>query len=172
MLADLYYTPYHRRMTEEEQVVSTQTIEGFKSLGLFTADHASVEGGKVYANGAYWSLLRFPVFPATLPAGALVAVIRVPFHQAQSDHELRLELTDADGAKLVEVQGQFRTAPGIEAKYGEPGVLPFVVPIVGLKFEHPGDYTISLDVDGTNLDRYTFHVVQVVGLTMATPLQR
>ncbi|SRR6266568_2306665 len=155
-------------MTSAAESSSTSAIEGFKSLGMFTADHAVVESGKVYANGAYWAALRFPAFPATLPSCSLVAVVQVPFHLMQSDHQLRFGLEDADGQPLpLEITGQFRTALGLEAKYGESGVSPFAVPIFGLTFERAGDYAFTFAIDGKPLDRYPFHVLQVAGVGAA-----
>jgi hypothetical protein len=133
----------------------------FSALGFFPADHAAAESGKVYASGAYWSTLRFPTFPAVLPAAALVAVLQQPFHAAHADHEFLIVLEDADGRRQgLEIAGQFRAAPGLESKYGEPNVIPITVPIYGLPFEAPGDFAFVLLVDGVELARYPIHVVQ------------
>lgn len=32
------------------------------AAAFFLADHASVESGKVYANGAFWNRLNFPTY--------------------------------------------------------------------------------------------------------------
>lgn len=159
-------------MTHPDTVpATTQGIGGFKCIGLFPADHAAVESGKVYASGAYWSLLRFSTFPAVLPSCALVAVVRVPFHQTQSDHDLRFGMEDADGRPLpLEVRGQFRTAPSLEANFGEPGLTSFAVPVFGLTFERRGDYAFTFSVDSKPLSRYPFHVSQVMGLGTAVQL--
>lgn len=132
-------------------------------MGFFPADYAAAESGKVYASGAYWNVLRFPAFPAVLPAIALVAVLEQPYHASNEDHIFEMGLEDADSRRLgsMEVKGQFRAAPGIESKYGEPGVIPLAVPLHGLSFEHPGDYSFVLWLDGVELARYPFHVIQV-----------
>jgi hypothetical protein len=115
----------------------------------------------VYASGAYWSTLRFPSFPAALPGAALVAVLQQPFHAAHADHEFLITMEDADGRRQgLEIAGQFRAAPGLESKYGEPNVIPISVPIYGLPFEAPGDFAFVLLVDGVELARYPIHVVQ------------
>ncbi|MCA1719835.1 MAG: hypothetical protein LC779_01560 [Actinobacteria bacterium] len=132
----------------------------FSALGFFPADHAAAESGKVYASGAYWSTLRFPAFPAALPSAALVAVLQQPFHAAHADHEFVITMEDADGrAQALEVRGQFRAAPGIDSRYGEPNVIPIAVPLYGLPFDAPGDYAFVLEVDGTELARYPIHVL-------------
>ena len=133
----------------------------FSALGFFPADYAAAESGKVYASGAYWNTLRFPTFPAALPAAALVAVLQQPFHAAHADHEFVIALEDADGRRMPpEISGQFRAAPGLDSKYGEPNGIPIVVPIFGLPFEAPGDFAFLLHVDGVELARYPIHVVQ------------
>ena len=132
----------------------------FAALGFFPADHAAAESGKVYASGAYWSTLRFPAFPAVLPGAALVAVLQQPYHAAHADHEFAMGLEDADGrAQALEIRGQFRAAPGLDSRYGEPNVIPISVPIYGLAFDSPGDYAFVLHVDDVELARYPIHVL-------------
>lgn len=139
-----------------------QAIEGFKALGFFAADHAAEESGKVYVNGGYWSVLRFPAFPAVLPACSIVAVIQLPFHSTQKDHGFRIDLEGSDGEKLpLQIEGGFRAAPGLDSRYGEPGVIPVAVPIHGLGFDRPGDYSFVLIVNEQELARYSFRVIQV-----------
>ncbi len=61
-------------MTEIKKAASPMD---FEALALFTADHATVENGKVYVNGGFWDTIFQPSFPA-LVSVALVAVIKVP----------------------------------------------------------------------------------------------
>lgn len=137
-------------------------LTSFRAIGFFPADHATIESGKVYASGAYWASLRFPAFPAVLPQTSLVAVIEVPFHANQANHTFEMGLLDPDGQPNgVKVQAVFRTAPGIDLKYGQAGLLPAAVPISGLVFPRAGDYSFTLSVDGKFLARYPFAVVQV-----------
>jgi hypothetical protein len=156
-------------MTDDEDVVpsSPEQITRFKALGFFPADYAVVQGGKVYASGAYFSVLRFPAFPASLPAMALAAVIMVPFHANSQDHTVEMGLLDPDGkpAKFA-VQGSFRTAPTIEHKYGEPGTVPLVVPIQGLQFPTPGKYTFTFSIDHKQLASYQVDAIQVATIPL------
>lgn len=138
-------------------------IDCFKALGFFPADHAAAESGKVYANGAYWTLLRFREFPAVLPGMALVAVLQQPFHASLADHTFAMTMQDSDGNDLptVQVQGQFRASLSPDVKDGDPGVLPFAVPLHGLKFERPGSYAFVFSVNDKELARYPFQVIQL-----------
>ncbi|MCP3992534.1 MAG: hypothetical protein GY724_25915 [Actinomycetia bacterium] len=153
-------------MTDEiEEAPDTAVgIDSFKALGFFPADHAAAEGGKVYANGAYWTVLRFREFPAVLSGMTLVAVLQQPFHAYLADHTFAMRMQDSDGNNLpaVQVQGQFRATLGPDAKYGDPGVLPFAVPLHGLKFERPGRYAFVFSVDDQELARYPFQVIQIL----------
>lgn len=141
--------------------MTTADPTAFAALGFFPADHAAAESGKVYASGAYWNTLRFPEFPAVLPSISLVAVLQQPFHAAHQDHEFLIALEDADGRRHeFEVQGQFRAVPGVDTRYGEANIIPITVPVFGLGFEAPGDFSFVLLVDGNELARYPIHVVQ------------
>jgi hypothetical protein len=150
-----------------EPAPSADRLTTVRSRGFFPADYASVEGGKIYASGAYWSTLRFPAFPAVLPSMSLVAVIEVPFQASYGDHSMQMRLVDLDENALgLEVEGMFRAAPAIENKYGQPGLTPVAVPIHGLVIERPGEYSFTLTVDDREIDRYRFRVVQVASIEM------
>lgn len=141
-------------------MTTTWDPNGFTALGFFPADHAAAESGKVYASGAYWGTLHFPSFPAVLPSMALVAVVQQPFSAAHADHEFAIGLEDADGqAQGLDIRGSFRAAPGLESKYGEPNVIPITVPIFGLPFEAPGDFSFVLRVDDVELARYPIRAI-------------
>jgi hypothetical protein len=147
--------------SENDVPRTIRQVEGLKALGFFPADHAAAEGGKVYANGAYWTHLRFPSFPATLPVCALVAVLQVPYHQTQKDHTLLIRLLDGQGKEHpFRAEGGFRTAPTIDAEFGEAGTAPFAIPITSLEFQRPGAYRFILEVDGHFVTDYSFRVIQ------------
>jgi hypothetical protein len=152
-------------MTEDviADEATPRPVEGFKSLGFFAADHAVVENGKVYANGAYIQALNLPTFPFTLPPIVLVAVIQVPWHANNSDHQFEIHFVDSDGKPVpnFQVAGNFRGSAAPDMKYGEPGVMPVAVPLFGLTFEQPGDYSFILQVDQRELARYTVRARQV-----------
>jgi len=152
----------------EAAPVSVRALEGFRPIGFFTADYATVESGKVYASGAYWTHLKFPTFPATLSSCAIVAVVQIPWHAQHADHLLEVRLLDSDSRDLpLEIRGEFRAASGIDARYGEPGVLPVAIPVFGLSFDRPGDFAFVLFINGKEVGRYPFRVMQVATPTPA-----
>lgn len=137
-------------------------VAELKVVSFFPADHAVAEGGKVYANGAFWSLLRFPAFPITMPALSLVAVISVPWHASNADHVIRFGLEDSDAKPLpFEIMAQFRSAPSVDAQFGSAGIASFALPVFGLTFERPGGYVFTLQVDGQRLADWPIEVRQV-----------
>lgn len=153
--------PYGEEQQGEGVLSTPLSLEGFRALGFFAADYAAVESGKLYVSGGYWTVLRFAAFPATIPSCALAAVIQVPFHANQADHRFYIGLEDSERRLLpLRIEGDFRIAPGIDSRYGEPAVIPFAAPVHGLTFEQPGDYSFFLRVDDVVLSRYHFRVIQ------------
>jgi Family of unknown function (DUF6941) len=169
-------TPSGESEQDVSATLSASTPEGpenitrFTSQGFFPADYAAVESGKVYASGAFWSLLRFPEFPAVLPAMSLVAVIRVPFHANFAEHTLVFSVIDQDEKPIaMRIEGAFRTALTIEHKFGAPSLTSVTIPIHGLKIDRPGEYSFVLTVDDDELDRFQFAAIQVPHIAMSKP---
>jgi hypothetical protein len=140
----------------------------FEVLGFFPADHAVAVDGKVYVNGGFWNMLRFPSFPHVAPAFSLVAVLKVPYRAYHQDHKMTLLLEDADGKPLgLRVDGEFRVGTEPHMRVGDPTVMPLAVQVNNLTIETPGDVVMKLEVDGTELARYGVRVVQVVGAALS-----
>jgi hypothetical protein len=134
----------------------------FETYGFFPADHAEVVGGKVYANGAFWTLLRFPVYPQILPTVSLVAVLSVPPYAFGQDHAITVGMMDADGGELpLKAEGTFRVDSGPELRPGESAVVPISITVNFLRLERPGEYAFRLFIDGEELDRYGFRASEV-----------
>jgi hypothetical protein len=135
-------------------------------LAFFPADHAVVESGKVYANGAFWDRLRFPNYPQVFSM-SLVAVLKIPFRAYHQDHRFEIGMEDADGNELpLRVEGDFRVGSSADMRYGDPTVMPLAVGVNGVQVEKPADYSFVLRVDGTELGRYQVRAVQ-----LALPIQ-
>jgi hypothetical protein len=137
---------------------SPATIMRTSVLAFFAADHVVVApDAKMYVNGAFFSLLRFPVFPATLPTLGIGAVIEMPFQDSMRDHALRIVLRGPERQELpVRVEATFRTAPTIEAQYGEPQLVPFGVTIPSVEIPEAGVYHLVLWLD--NLEKATYRI--------------
>lgn len=139
----------------------------FELLAFFPADHAEAPNGKLYVNGAFWVRLNFPAYPQVLPSISLVAVLKVPFAAYHAEHQFEIVMEDPDGKPLAfQAGGAFRVGADADMEYGDPTLMPIVVPVTNLLIERPGDYTLLFKVDGNELGRYTFRARQV-----AVPMQ-
>jgi len=150
---------------------SPAAITSTSVLAFFAADHVSVaQDAKIYVNGGFFSLLRFPSFPAQLPTLGIGAVLEMPFQDIMRDHILRIGLRGPEQEERpVRVEARFRTAPTMEAQYGEPQLIPFGVTIPNIEFPAPGVYHLVLWLDDTEKKTYRMRAVQTpMVITAAT----
>ncbi len=119
-----------------------------------------VAEGKVYVNGGFWDVIRFPAYPQVLPV-AVVAVLRVPYRAYHQDHKFEVTMEDADARDvLLRVEGQFRVGSSAEMRVGDPSILPMAM-LGQVAIPRPGDFSFILRVDGGELARYPFRALQV-----------
>ena len=122
-------------MTEMTTAPDTPAaITSMSVLAFFAADHVAASDSKLYVNGGFFNLLRFPVFPATLPTLGVGVVLKIPFQDTMRDHVLRIGLRGPDHQDLpVRIEARFHTTPSPEAEFGEeePG------PVRGDNPQHP-----------------------------------
>ncbi len=141
----------------------------FESVAFFVADHAVVENGKIYANGAFWNRLAFPVYPA-LVSFTIAAAVRVPWRAYHQDHKFEIRLVDGHGAELgLKVEGQFRVGTAPDMQTGEATLMPLAVSVNNFQLDQPGEYSLVLSIDGSELSRYWLKAVQVIAPFMMTP---
>ncbi len=134
----------------------------FEAVALFTADHAAVEGGKVYVNGGFWDTIFQASYPAQVSV-SLVAVIKVPARAFLEDHRVTVEMVDADEKRLpLKIEGDVRVGPAPHMQPGEPSTLPLAFALNGVYLERAGDYWFVLSVDGEELARYRIRAVHTV----------
>jgi hypothetical protein len=139
----------------------------FELLGFFPADHAAAVEGKLYLNGGCWNRLRFPTYPQVVPAMALVAVLKVPFGRYNAKHKFRFGMEDPDGKQTsFFAEGEFRVGAMADMEYGDPTVMPIVMPIHNLVIAAPGDYSFTFSVDNEELGRFAVRAMQI-----AIPMQ-
>jgi len=132
-------------------------------MAFFAADHVSIApDAKVYVNGGFFNLLRFPAFPATLSTLGIGAVLEMPFQDTMRDHKLRIVLRGPEDQELpVRVEAGFRTAPSMEAQFGEPHLVPFGVTIANVEIPTPGVYHLVLWLDNDEKATYRMRAIQV-----------
>jgi hypothetical protein len=121
---------------------------------LMLADHARAVGGKLYISGGGWSVTG----PEPMPFGIAIDV-KVPWHAIDIEHELRLELIDADGQPVeaetpdgprpIFFEAEFQVSPSPGVKPGTPIDFPFAINLPPEPAIAPGGrYEWRLSIDG------------------------
>lgn len=149
-------------LTPVETPDSAAAISRVSVVAFFIADHVALTpDAKLYVNGGFFNLLRFPSFPATLPSLGIGAVLEIPFHDMMRDHMIRIVLRGPEGQDLpVRIEVNFRSTPGWEMKFGEPGLVPFGTAIANVEFPTPGVYNLVMSFDDTEMQSYRIRAVQ------------
>jgi hypothetical protein len=123
---------------------------------MMLADHAQAVGGKLYISGGDWSITG----PDPTP-GAIAMDVKVPWDEREHEHELVLDLLDADSqpvlvptplgvqplrmeAKLALDSEQFKPA----VKPGTPLDVPFAINYGAVPLAPGGRYEWRLSVNG------------------------
>jgi len=158
-------------MTEMTAAPDTpEAITSMSVLAFFAADHVAASDSKLYVNGGFFTLLRFPVFPATLPTLGVGVALKIPFQDTMRDHLLRIGLRGPDHQDLpVNIEARFHTSPTPEAEFGEETVLPFGVTISNIDIPAPGAYQLVLWLDGKQVGTYRMRAAQVPMMVTGIP---
>jgi len=86
----------------------------------------------------------------------------LPFRGSMQDHRLEIMLRGPEHQELpVRVEAGFRTAPTIEAQFGEPHLVPFGVTIANVEIPAPGLYHLVLRLDNDEKATYRLRAIQV-----------
>ena len=134
---------------------------------LILADAAQVVGNKLYVLGGGWDRIVVNTgFPVDQRCAIAVAV-KVGWQETNQKHNLELEVSSEDALteqlkSLVKVNGQFEVGrpPGIPQ--GQEQLIQIAVEL-NLRLENPGTKVITARVDGNELRRTRFNVVQGQG---------
>jgi hypothetical protein len=132
---------------------------------FFTADHAVVESGKLYANGAFWNRLNFPSFPV-VHNFAVCVILHIPWRAHHERHAFGITFEDGDGKVMPQRLGgyiQTGTAPDMRA--GDYSVVPIAMMVNGFVLERPGEYAAVLRIADKESARWRFRATQVLGLS-------
>jgi hypothetical protein len=133
-----------------------------RALAFFTADYVAHESGKLYVNGGFFNMIRYPVFPAVIPTLGIGASLHVPWHAYQQDHHFTITMQDEDRRELpLRVEGMFRVGADILLRHGDPSVINVAGNVTNLVIERPGHFTLVLHVDDKHLADWTLQAVQL-----------
>lgn len=137
-------------------------MEDMQLTTFLIADHAEACNGKLYITGGCWDTLFATDFPTQHPHLSIAAALYVPWRATNQSHPIVLDLVDEDGRSALPapIEGQFEQGrpPGMRA--GDNANLVMVLNIDGLIVEKPGRYEWVFMVDGTDLGRIGFKVVE------------
>lgn len=123
-------------------------------------DAAQVSQGKTFILGGGVTILWRQQFPA--PMGISLA-LQLTYHrsEADTDHQLRFQVMDADGNSILpEMQADLHVGGPVP---GVPSTVPLAAPIA-LGFpplpvlQRPGSYSVEILLDGRHLKSLPFSV--------------
>lgn len=134
-----------------------------RPLAFFAADHVVREqSGKLYVNGGFFNMLRFPVYPAIVPTLGIAVSLHVPWHAYHQDHHFVITLRDEDRSELpFRIEGAFRIGPDLFLRHGDPSVFNIGETVPNVVFERPGHYALVLTVDGQLATEWPLQVFQL-----------
>jgi hypothetical protein len=129
---------------------------------LLLSDHSEAVNGKLYMTGGGWNVLRLPELPHEWSFHISLG-IDVAWHETNHPHELVVTIQDPDGIEL----GQGLTA---NFETGRPPGMPpgqeqrLVMSIgAGANFETSGPHAAVVQVDGEELGRARFYLMEGAG---------
>ena len=146
---------------------------------VMLCDFAEVSGGKIFITGAGISLLASGSTTAPFPVNVCLAIlVSIPWTETDSQHTMTIELvSEATGAQqrvLLSDQLPEGHDPGDQGMIvfifsatrlptmidGDESTMPISVPLFGLPLPELGPYFFSVRIDGREMDRASFRLVE------------
>lgn len=126
------------------------------------ADAAQVQGGKLFVLGGGFDTISARAIPVVHRALALAMVAEVAPEERHRDLEIVIRLVDEDGQPMeVEAKGRLRVGAPPNLPPGSPSSVPLVSPFYNIRFPEAKGYAFVVELDGSELARVGFRVVQV-----------
>ncbi len=133
-----------------------------KLTSAMLADSAQVQAGKLFVLGGGFDTISVRSLPATHRSLSLAMVAEVEPDERQRDLELSISLVDEDGAELgVKASGRLRVGTPPNLPPGASSVVPIVSPFHNISFPAAKGYAFVVTLNGEELARIRFRVVQV-----------
>ncbi len=151
-------------------------------------DYAEVSGGKLFITGAGISLLASGAPSTPFPVNICLAIlVSIPWTETDSRHVMTIELvSEATGAQQrVMLSDQlpeghdpgdmgmivfiFSAARMPSMVPGDESTMPVAVPLFGLPLPDLGPYWFSVRIDGREMDRASFRLVERPPMPDAPP---
>ena len=117
---------------------------------LMLADHAEAVRGKLYLTGGAWDTIHVERFPVMHPHMSVVVTLEIGWDDHDRTVPVEVKLLDADSRSMLNksVGGQARAKRMPGASPGDTSPLLLVFNLFGARFDHPGSYTVTVELDG------------------------
>ena len=127
---------------------------------LMLADSAQVISNKLFLLGGGWDVLTNTsgVYPLNHPCSIVIS-LKVPWSETNQRHNIEAEILTEDGQSLFKMQGQ--------CEVGRPPGMPPVAQRLHLaqnillQIPREGTYVLVARIEGQEIKRSTFRVLQV-----------
>lgn len=117
---------------------------------LLLADHAEAVRAKLYLTGGAWDTIHAQGFPVVHPHMSVVVALEVGWEDLDRMVPVEIKLLDADGHSLLKQSvgghAMAKKQPGVTP--GDTAPLLLVFNLFGVRFEEPGSYTITVEIEG------------------------
>ena len=135
------------------------------------ADAVTVADGKHYIHGAGWDTLGSVSFPFDQPTIAIAVLFRVPWNDANHPHMIEIDVINADGMSILPtpagpLRGPITVGRPPQVGVGDDLLVPLAFTLLGVRFERPGTYVVTLRVEGIEDKRFPLHVVALPHVTV------
>jgi hypothetical protein len=127
-----------------------------------TADAAQfTPDGRLWVLGGDFDTIYSPQFPAVHSAMTLAVKLLATPRESEREHQLRVELVDADGQPFQE-PFVLPFTPHINAAYPHREVgIGLTLNYQNLRFDRPGDFGFHILVDGLEIGTLPLYVAQL-----------
>lgn len=143
---------------------------------LMLADYAMVHQGKLFISGAGINVMTVPPPAEKYVVNFGIGLsVTIPWQATNQNHRLLVSLADSDGALVTLAQpmpgmstphedvgkiiASFNAGRAATMEVGEDSILPIAFQFSGLQLPHPGSYTLTVEIDGTEMAVTRFRVV-------------
>ncbi len=134
---------------------------------MVLADAADALNDRHYILGGGISVIAAPQFPATHPRLAVALKIEIPWQATSQEHQLELDILDADGHSILQqpFDARFEAGRPPGMRPGDTQSLVTVLNFMNLLIQNPGSYRVVCRLDGSEEEAATqsFKVVVLPG---------
>jgi hypothetical protein len=134
---------------------------------MLLANYAEANNGLLYISGGGWDTVTLHAPLENAPEGVFAVlqgalVIRLAFHQTETDreHSFSLVIADEDGGEIGKAEGNVRVDRIRGLPPGWPQSVNIPLPLTGIPLPRAGIYTMSLQVDGQHVGDRPFRVLK------------